>query len=400
MMGLTAMKHAMIGWALGLACVVMAPTMAAAQASPFAAAMVVNDRVVSNYEVSQRILFMTLLRQPGDIQAMAMESLIDDRLRLSAAKALGLTSKPDELTAAMGDFAGRANLTAEQFVTALGKGGVERQAFRDFVEANLLWRSVIRTKYGASVTITEAEIDRAIASGASAGGEIKVLLSEIVIPTNANATEALALANKLRAELKSETSFAAAAHLYSKSPTAAKGGRLEWTPVSTLPPGVAARVTALKKGETSVPIQVPGSVMLFYLRDIAQTAGDGTQVKMIDYAAFALAEGQDPASIRARVDRCDDLYALARGLPADRLTRETVAEAQMPAAYAGAMAHLDPGETVMVGSSFLMLCSRNPQSAVPPSRDDVRALLTNQRLGQLAENYLEELRSEAIIRVP
>ena len=400
MMGLTAMKHAMIGWALGLACVVMAPTMAAAQASPFAAAMVVNDRVVSNYEVSQRILFMTLLRQPGDIQAMAMESLIEDRLRLSAAKALGLTSKPDELTAAMGDFAGRANLTAEQFVTALGKGGVERQAFRDFVEANLLWRSVIRTKYGASVTITEAEIDRAIASGASAGGEIKVLLSEIVIPTNANATEALALANKLRAELKSETSFAAAAHLYSKSPTAAKGGRLEWTPVSALPPGVAARVTALKKGETSVPIQVPGSVMLFYLRDIAQTAGDGTQVKMIDYAAFALAEGQDPASIRARVDRCDDLYALARGLPADRLTRETVAEAQMPAAYAGAMAHLDPGETAMVGSTFLMLCSRNPQSDVPPSRDDVRALLTNQRLGQLAENYLEELRSEAIIRVP
>ena len=400
MMGLTAMKHAMIGWALGLACVVMAPTMAAAQASPFAAAMVVNDRVVSNYEVSQRILFMTLLRQPGDIQAMAMESLIEDRLRLSAAKALGLTSNPDELTAAMGDFAGRANLTAEQFVTALGKGGVERQAFRDFVEANLLWRSVIRTRYGTSVTITEAEIDRAIASGASAGGEIKVLLSEIVIPTNANATEALALANKLRAELKSETSFAAAAHLYSKSPTAARGGRLEWTPVSALPPGVAARVTALKKGETSVPIQVPGSVMLFYLRDIAQTAGDGTQVKMIDYAAFALAEGQDPASIRARVDRCDDLYALARGLPADRLTRETVAEAQMPAAYAGAMAHLDPGETVLVGSTFLMLCSRNPQSAVPPSRDDVRALLTNQRLGQLAENYLEELRSEAIIRVP
>ena len=400
MMGLTAMKHAMIGWALGLACVVMAPTMAAAQASPFAAAMVVNDRVVSNYEVSQRILFMTLLRQPGDIQAMAMESLIEDRLRLSAAKALGLTSNPDELTAAMGDFAGRANLTAEQFVTALGKGGVERQAFRDFVEANLLWRSVIRTRYGTSVTITEAEIDRAIASGASAGGEIKVLLSEIVIPTNANATEALALANKLRAELKSETSFAAAAHLYSKSPTAARGGRLEWTPVSALPPGVAARVTALKKGEISVPIQVPGSVMLFYLRDIAQTAGDGTQVKMIDYAAFALAEGQDPASIRARVDRCDDLYALARGLPADRLTRETVAEAQMPAAYAGAMAHLDPGETVMVGSTFLMLCSRNPQSAVPPSRDDVRALLTNQRLGQLAENYLEELRSEAIIRVP
>ena len=400
MMGLTAMKHAMIGWALGLACVVMAPTMAAAQASPFAAAMVVNDRVVSNYEVSQRILFMTLLRQPGDIQAMAMESLIEDRLRLSAAKALGLTSNPDELTAAMGDFAGRANLTAEQFVTALGKGGVERQAFRDFVEANLLWRSVIRTKYGASVKISEAEIDRAIASGASSGGEIKVLLSEIVIPTNANATEALALANKLRAELKSETSFAAAAHLYSKSPTAARGGRLEWTPVSALPPGVAARVTALKKGETSVPIQVPGSVMLFYLRDIAQTAGDGTQVKMIDYAAFALAEGQDPASIRARVDRCDDLYALARGLPADRLTRETVAEAQMPAAYAGAMAHLDPGETVMVGSTFLMLCSRNPQSDVPPSRDDVRAQLTNQRLGQLAENYLEELRSEAIIRVP
>ena len=49
-----------------------------------------------------------------------------------------------------------------------------------------------------------------------------------------------------------------------------------------------------------------------------------------------------------------------------------------------------------------MLCSRMScrQTGKPPTRDQVRVMLINQRLAGLAESYLEELRAAAIIREP
>jgi hypothetical protein len=48
----------------------------------------------------------------------------------------------------------------------------------------------------------------------------------------------------------------------------------------------------------------------------------------------------------------------------------------------------------------VMLCERRPQSAVAPSKDDVKTMLINRKLGLLAAAYLEELRSDAIILRP
>jgi peptidyl-prolyl cis-trans isomerase SurA len=44
-----------------------------------------------------------------------------------------------------------------------------------------------------------------------------------------------------------------------------------------------------------------------------------------------------------------------------------------------------------------MLCSRGPAPDLEPEREVVREQLLNQRLSALADIYLEELRSEAII---
>ena len=46
---------------------------------------------------------------------------------------------------------------------------------------------------------------------------------------------------------------------------------------------------------------------------------------------------------------------------------------------------------------FLMLCSRGPAADVVPDREIIREQLLNQRLSSLADIYLEELRSEAIL---
>ncbi len=48
----------------------------------------------------------------------------------------------------------------------MGQGGVAPETFRDFIANGLLWRELVRGKFLPTVSISEAEIDRAIRNGA------------------------------------------------------------------------------------------------------------------------------------------------------------------------------------------------------------------------------------------
>ena len=365
----------------------------------FAPAAFVNARVISQYEFKQRVLFMTLLRQPGDISKAAMSSLIDDTLRREAAKALDITVAPEEVTAGMAEFAGRAKLPLDGFLQALAKGGVAPETLRDFVEAGLMWRAVVRAKFVKDTKISDAEIDRAIGAGAASGGELRVLLSEIVIPTGGT-VNAMELAQRLKLTATTLPTFSMAAQNYSKADTAGAGGALGWIPVSALPPAVAPRILALKVGEVTDPIAIPGAVQLFLLRDKSMSAGDVVGAPEVEYAQFFAPAGTNLAAVRAGLDTCDDLYDAAKGLPVTSLQRATVLESGLGPDLRAVLAGLDPGQTAVLAGTVVMLCSRMPQSEIAPSRDDVSATLLNKKLSLLAGAYLTELKSNAYIRFP
>ncbi|WP_424436397.1 hypothetical protein [Planktotalea sp.] len=161
----------------------------------FATAIKVNERSITNFEIEERIKFLRLLRAPGEHRSLAREQLIDDRLKLGAAEAVGIKPSLEEVQGGMDEFAGRANLTREEFVKAIEAGGVSEQAFRDFVTAGLAWRQLMQAKFGGRIDVSEAEVDRALASTGAIGG-VRVLLSEIIMP----ATPAQAASVQERAE--------------------------------------------------------------------------------------------------------------------------------------------------------------------------------------------------------
>lgn len=388
--------------AIGLA---LAPLAAAAQGM-FSPRATVNGQAVTNYEFDQRLLMLTLFGAPGDLEAEALDGLIDDRLRKAAAKTLGLKVTPEQVLAGMEEFAARANLTAEEFNAALNGAGVATETFRDFVESGLLWREVVRGRFLPRVTITEAEIDRALARGEGQSDADRVLLSEIVLPApDGTEGRALNLARTIRAEVQGEAAFAAAARRYSAATTAANGGALNWTPVEALPPAVAGAVRGLAPGQVSQPVSTDGAVILVLLRG----SDRGGAAPMVDYAQYLLPEGPQALAeaerIRDRVDTCDDLYGVAKGQPPERLMRETRPLAQVPADIGMELARLDANEvstSLVRGGArvVLMLCGRDQQAIESISREALREQLLNQRLGDLANSYLEELRAEAIIVRP
>lgn len=269
----------------------------------FAPQAYVNERVVTTFEVEQRSRMLQLFGTQGNVRAQALQGLIDDRLRESAAFAVGIAVTEDAVRAGMEEFASRANLSATEFVTILNRSGVATESFRDFVLAGLLWRELVRTRFLSRAQITDAEIDRA-------------------------------------------------------------------------------------------------------LTQASRTDSSGT---VVEYAQFFIPEGPnapaEAARVASRLDSCDDLYGVARGLPEERLLRESRRLAEVPAEIGRELARLDDGEvsTSMVRGGarvVLMLCGRTPVAAEGVDREAIREQLRNQRLASYADGYLEELRADAIIRTP
>lgn len=372
----------------------------------FAPRVYVNDRAITNYEVDQRALFLKVLRAPGNPEEEALKALIEDRLRQTEAERLGIKLVEKDLTAGLTEFASRANLTPEEFTAELGKAGIAPETFRDFVAAGVLWRQVVRARFLGQVPISEADIDKAL-EAATRPRALQVLVSELVIPAPEGQEEAaMAKAQDLSETLSGEGAFAAAARKYSASSTAGAGGRLDWLPLANLPPAIGQKVLALDPGEVSDPVSVPGAVVLFLLRDVATDKTAEPISVSVDWVEFLVPDdAAEIARLRARADDCSMLMGEAKGLPEDRMTHHTAGMAEVPGDVALELAKLDPNEISVALTRggyrrMLMLCGRSPVLEPMPTRDQVREQVINQKLEGMAEGYLEELRSAAIIREP
>jgi peptidyl-prolyl cis-trans isomerase SurA len=395
------LKRQMVALVVGLSCT--APVLAQ---DLFAPRLYVNDRAITAYEVEQRALFLRILRAPGNPEDEALKALTEDRLRQTEAERLGLKLTEAEIMTGMTEFAGRANLTPEEFVAELAKAGVAAETFRDFVAAGLLWRQAVRARFLGQVPISENDIDRAL-EASSRPRALQVLASEIVIAAPEGQEEAaMAQAQELSETLSGEGAFASAARRLSAAPTAGSGGRLDWLPLANLPAAIGQKILALDPGEVSDPIPVPGAVVLFLLRDVAEDkTGEPISVS-VEWAEFLVPDdAAEIAEIRAEAETCNDLYVAANGLPEDRLTVTKAGLNEVPGDVALELARLDRGEisVALTRGGFrrlLMLCGREQVLEPPPTRDQVREQVINQKLEGMAEGYLEELRSAAFIREP
>ena len=103
----------------------------------FSQAISVNDTVISEFEINQRVIMLSTFRTPGNLEDTAREQLIEDRLKLSALKSAGLRITDEGLVDAMTAFATRADLELDQFIIMLEQSGIYEETFRDFVRVNV-----------------------------------------------------------------------------------------------------------------------------------------------------------------------------------------------------------------------------------------------------------------------
>ena len=384
----------------------LAATMSLAQPlaaqSLFSPVIMVNEQAVTGYEIDQRIRLLQVFGVSGDLAREARTQLVEDRLKQIELDRSGLRLNANAVTAAMEEFAGRANLTLPEFLGRLASAGVAEETLRDYVAIGTAWRELVRARYNSRVTITDDEIDNAIALMGSRSNAIDVLLSEIILPAPPQfAREAAQVAEQISA-MRSTAAFEAAAREYSALPSREAGGRLDWMPLTNLPQGLHGLITGLENGEVTPPIPIDGGIALFQMRGTREGRAAPVTYASIDYAVFHTASAADAQRLIDNVDVCDDLYTYARDLPQDILFRGDVAPGEIPQGYAVALASLDRNEatTLPAGDGrvdVVMLCNRTPTQAAGIDRAQVELSLRAERLTGYGDGLVQELRSSAAI---
>lgn len=393
---------------LAVAAVLAAAPLAGQAQGLFSPAYVVNDSVVTNFELEQRVLLLQLLRFPGDPAQVARKELVDDRLKEETYKQAGIEVTEEMIKNGIEEFAKRANLSGEEFAGILEQNGVSPQTLRDFITVGLGWREYIASTYLSRARPTDAEIDRAM--GQTESGSVQVLLSELIMPiTPQNAAQVEEIAQEV-SQLTSFDAFSAAATQFSAADSRNNGGRLNWMALSQLPPALRATLLGLAPGEVTAPLSLQNAVALFQMRDLREVAAAAPKFAAIEYATYFIPGGRSPEALATAkrisdsIDTCDDLYGIAKDQPAEVLERQSVKPSDLPQDIAIELAKLDNDEisTALTRNNgqtlvLLMMCGRTGELAGDTTREEITNALTQQRLGAFSNSKVAQLRAEAII---
>ena len=391
---------------IGLAALVLIGSLqSAAQAQGlFDPVISVNRAAITAYELEQREQFLEILQRSSGMAQRARDDLIEDRLKMAAADRSGIKLSGAQLLSAMNEFAANANLELEQLLETLAQSGVDEQTYRDFIMVGVTWRELIRARFAARSAPSEAEIDRALATAAAQGG-VKVLLTEIVLP--AGSAEELNSARQTAERLgriSSTADFSEQARRLSVAQSGVNGGRLEWANMSDLPDGLRPIISGLRPGQITTPLEVPNAVVLFQLRDVAETTAQSPEISAIEYAHLkGPADAVKAATQMA--DTCDDFYGAAKDDPSLTLTIRSESPDQMSQALSLRLMGLDKNEfddmpaAAAAGdhAEIVMLCARVYAALEDVSRGQVADNLRSARISSLADGFLAELRASADI---
>jgi peptidyl-prolyl cis-trans isomerase SurA len=392
-----------------LACwaIPLSTPVAAQGKSAFGTIARVNDSVITRFELEQRILMLEALGTGGSTREIALDNLINERLYDQAGKRLGIQVTQDEIDRGIEEFAARGNLGKDELLQYLADNGVEEISFRNFVDAGLKWRAVVQAKFARKAAVQDEEIENSLNLGSSQT-QLSLLISEIVLPFQERGeVETRRLAQELSNSIRGADGFATAAARYSSAPTAADGGRLEWTSANKIAPRIRTQLLALDPGQITPPIEFSEFVGIFMLRGVRTERVENPLPVSLNYLLVnlppvpdAVAEAQE---LIGRVDTCMDLRAVAEKYGEGATTENTVLASAAPAPVARELAKLDRNETIAFTNSggqrsVVMLCSRI-RDLPEESRDGLRQALFNERISGFGDSYLQELKGQAFIEL-
>jgi peptidyl-prolyl cis-trans isomerase SurA len=398
--------------------------------------VIVNDNIISSYDVAQRIRFIIATsgiqvteQNKPQLEQEAVNELIDERLEVQEVRraekdqakqgtASEIVANDADVDERLSDIA-QANfhMSAQQFVDALSNAGIDKNTLRDQIRAQISWERWIGGRYGGSrMKISPGQINSAIAEREAAAAQPQYLLAMIYLDANTagGMQNAEAGATQLVTQLQQGAPFAQVARQFSNDSTAATGGDAGWLTAADLPAEVRPVVDQLRPGELSKPIPASAGVYIILMRD--KHAGATSELVTLKQAAISLttdAPAADVADAQAKLMKlkgelkgCDGLEARASRVPgvvAGDLGEADVKD--LKAEFRDVALKLPVGQVsdpirTDAGLHLLAVCGRRQAGVDIPSAEEMENRLREDELSLISKRQLRDLRNSATIEFP
>ncbi|MEZ5995829.1 MAG: peptidylprolyl isomerase [Hyphomonadaceae bacterium] len=406
------LKYATAAAALAVAVLGIAAPVRAQNAEGVAA--IVNDHVISTYDVRQRaamlLLFANIPTSPEMLQrasSQALRDLVDERLQIEEASKFDISIGVDQVDRRIGDMASRNQMTLEGLAGNLSANGISLSTLRQQVEAEIAWQRLISGLYGSRVRVSETEITETQQRIAASAQRPQYEISEIFLPADTPqdfAEMEQGAAHLLDQMQQQRAPFPLVARQFSRAPSAAAGGDLGWITAAELAPEVRPIAERLQPGQVSLPIRASNGVYIIAMRDRREGVPEGaTSIVTLRQISAPAARSGALERVRRRIEGCGNLDSLISGVQgATAIDLGQTVEAELSPAIRARLTDLEPGAASAVQvegeqASMVVLCARETGGRGVPGRDEISDQLRETELTMLADRYLRNLRREATI---
>lgn len=389
-----------------------APQPAAAQNAEGVAA-IVNDKVISTFDVRQRatmlLMFANLQPTPELLErarAQALRDLVDEQLQVDEAAKFEITAAGDAIDRRMTDMATRADTTLANLTTDLGRNGVSVTTLRNQIRAEIVWQRLIAGMYGSRVRISPRDITETQERIAANARRPQYEMSEIFLPANTpdefNQMEQGAM--RLLEQMQQRAPFPLVARQFSQSPSAAAGGDLGWISANELAPELRPVAEQLQPGQVSLPVRTQNGVYIIAMRNRREGIPEGAaSIVSLRQVNVPVGRANTLERVRRRATGCADLEDQVDNIDgASVLDLGQTVESELNADMRNRLQGVPIGgaSTVVTAgeqANVIVLCSREAGGTAVPDREQIEDRLREGELSMLAERHLRNLRREATI---
>jgi peptidyl-prolyl cis-trans isomerase SurA len=376
-------------------------------------AAVVNDQVISLYDVDQRVdlFFATsgIQKSPEMTERMreqVLRSLVDEKLQMQEATRVEIQIEETEIEERMELLAKQDNRTLDGIKEFLETKSIEENTLKAQIRAELAWNQFVRRNFGGRIKVGDPEIEEQYEKAVKAVNQTRYLVSEILLNLDNFSTEEQVrqLSDEIVKQLQSGTSFPAVARQFSIAPTAAQGGQLGWISADQLNPRLSQVIRQMQVGQISPPIPTTGGVYILALADRRAGGNDPSKNK------FDVLTVNFPAAVKdTRINEfADDFKTCRRAQEKAKKLKASVKRSglkelrTLPGSVALAVANLEAGEVAPPSqqndaTNVYIVCDRKDDLGIEISRDEIADNIFSQRISVMARRHLRDLRRDAVV---
>jgi len=134
----------------------------AQSSNTFNVAVEVNDQIITNYEIFQRIKMLETFGAKSVSRKEVINSLINERLYTYSAIELETLPDNSEIDKGLDDFVKRGNLNKKDLLAYLDSRNVSQETLIAYITAGLTQRKVIQKKFVNNIIISQGDVASAI----------------------------------------------------------------------------------------------------------------------------------------------------------------------------------------------------------------------------------------------